>query len=137
MPQRGRKSAKILTVIGPHGIEPVRRPAPPASLNDEAAAEWRTIVGAMAADYFRPETHLMLEQRCRHAVWARRLATMIEAEEISPAFDSGAYQQLLRAAAGQSHAIAVLDTKMRLTQESIYDRSDSKPTSKKRPWAAA
>jgi hypothetical protein len=137
MTQRGRKSAKLLTVIGPHGVEPVRRPEPPACLNVECADEWRAVVGAMAADYFRPETLALLEQRCRHVVWARRLAQLIEAEELKETFDDSRYRGLLRVAALQSHAIAAIDTKLRLTQESVYDRSDPKPSAKKRPWEAA
>jgi hypothetical protein len=138
MTQRGRKSAKLLTVIGPHGVEPVRRPEPPACLNVECADEWRAVVGAMSADYFRPETLALLEQRCRHVVWARRLAQLIEAEELKgEQFDERRYSGLLRVAAVQSHAIAALDTKLRLTQESVYDRSDPKPAAKKRPWQTA
>jgi len=124
-------------VIGPHGVEPVRRPEPPACLNVECADEWRAVVGAMAADYFRPETLALLEQRCRHVVWARRLAQLIEAEELKETFDDAHYRGLLRVAALQSHAIAAIDTKLRLTQESVYDRSDPKPSAKKRPWEAA
>jgi hypothetical protein len=137
--QRGRKSAKLLTVIGPHGLEPIRRPEPPACLNVECADEWRAVVGAMAADYFRPETLALLEQRCRHIVWARRVARLIEVEEQKKPrqFDEVKYRGLLRIAAVQSHAIAALDTKLRLTQESVYNSTDAKPTAKKRPWEAA
>jgi hypothetical protein len=139
MTQRGRKSAKLLTVIGPHGLEPIRRPEPPGCLNVECADEWRAVVGAMAADYFRPETLALLEQRCRHIVWARRLAQLIEAEELKEGegFDDNRYRGLLRIAAVQSHAIAALDTKLRLTQESVYDRTDQKPAAKRKPWEAA
>jgi hypothetical protein len=139
MGQRGRKSAKLLTIIGPHGLEPVQRPKPPACLSDEAAEEWRKATDAMAADYFRPETQALLEQRSRHIVWARHIAQLIEAEEKKPPedFDGRQYRFLMQMAVQQSYMIGVLDSKLRLTQESLYDRRDERPTAKKTPWKAA
>jgi hypothetical protein len=139
MGTRGRRSSAEIAVIGPHGLETIRRPAPPASLTDEQAQEWRQIVSSMAANYFSPETHALLEARCRHVIWGRRLAQAIEAEEKSPDFDMTTYQSLLRAAAEQSRVITILDTKMRLAQQTTYDRREPKRKSAglKTPWEGA
>jgi hypothetical protein len=104
MGTRGRSSSAELTVIGPRGIETIRRPDPPKSLTDEQAAEWRKVVNGMAADHFPVETHALLEQRCRHVIWGRRLAQAVDAEEKSPDFGLKRYRDLLRSAAEQSHA---------------------------------
>ena len=140
MTQRGRKSGKHhLTIIGPHGIEQLPRPKPPPSLSAEAADEWRKIVDAMAAEYFRPETHALLELRCQHFAWSRDLRQAIQAELQKPAeeFQEQRYQRLMQLAAMQTRAIAIIDSKLRLTHESVYDRSEPKPTAKARPWSAA
>ena len=139
MGSRGRTSGKALeiAVIGPRGIETVRRPDPPESLADEAAAEWRRVVNGMAADHFPVETHALLEARCRHVVWFRRLSQAIDAEEKSDDFDVKRYRDLLRSAAEQSHTIAILDTKMRLSQQTTHDRRERKPSAVKRPWQTA
>jgi hypothetical protein len=137
MRRPGRKSAASLTVIGPHGIETIRRPEPPRSLNDEEAAEWRKTVGGMAADHFPVETHAMLELRCRHIIHSRRLAEMIEAEQKSDEYDWRTHKELLYALARQSQTIAVLDTKLRLAQITTYDRTQPKRTAKATPWQDA
>ena len=41
MGERGRSGIAEIAVIGPSGIETVKRPAPPDELNDEQATEWR------------------------------------------------------------------------------------------------
>jgi hypothetical protein len=137
MRQPGRKSAAALAVIGPHGLETIRRPQPPESLNDEQAAEWRKVVGGMAADHFPAETHALLEARCRAVINGRRLAEMIEAEQKSDEYDWKTHKELLHAQAEQAHIIAVLDTKMRLAQVATYDRTQSKRTAKAAPWQTA
>jgi hypothetical protein len=134
MGSRGRKSAASLTVIGPYGLETIRRPGPPASLTDEQAQEWRRVVNGMPADYFPAETHALLEARCRHVIYGRRIAQAIEAEEKSPDFDMSTYQSLLRAGAEQSRVITILDTKMRLSQQTTYDRRQAKRSAAKAPW---
>jgi hypothetical protein len=137
MRQPGRKSAAALAVIGPRGLETIRRPEPPQSLNDEEASEWRKVVGGMAADHFPVETHAMLEARCRHVVHSRRLAEMIEAEQKSDEYDWRTHKELLYALAKQSQVVATLDVKLRLAQITTYDRTQPKGTAKATPWQTA
>jgi hypothetical protein len=132
---RGPKSAAGLAIIGPGGIETIRRPNPPPSLTDEQAVEWRRVINGMPADYFPAETQALLELRCRHVVYARRLADMIEAEQKSDEYDWKTHRELLKSMAEQSHAIAMLDTKMRLAQQTTYERSQPKRKSHpSTPW---
>jgi hypothetical protein len=133
---RGPKSQADVAVIGPRGIQTIRRPEPPNSLTDEQATEWRRVINGMPADYFPAETHALLEARCRHVIYGRRIAQAIEAEEKSDEFDLKRYRDLLRSAAEQSLVIASLDTKMRLSQQTTYDRTQPKrKSSTKTPWA--
>jgi hypothetical protein len=123
MGTRGRKSAASLTVIGPYGLETIRRPGPPECLGDEQAAEWRKVVNSMPADYFPPETHALLEARCCHVVQRRRWAQAIDHEMKSDEFDMKTYRDLCRSANEESRTIALLDAKLRLAHESTYDRT--------------
>ena len=61
-------AALSLEVIGPGGLETIRRPAPPRSLSDEEAEEWRAVVNRLPATWFPRETHSMLTQYCRQVV---------------------------------------------------------------------
>lgn len=135
MGNRGRVSAAALTVIGPGGIETIRRPDPPAELTDEQAEEWRAIVNRMPADWFTRETEPLLVQYCRTIVRARRLAQLLNNTEKSEELDVKEYRDLLRSEAEQSGVLMSLATKMRISQQSTYDKSKKKPAGgTTRPW---
>jgi hypothetical protein len=135
MGNRGRVSAAALTVIGPGGIEPIRRPEAPVELTDEQAEEWRAIVNRMPADWFTRETAPLLVQYCRTIVRARRLAQLLNNTEKSEELDVKEYRDLLRSEAEQSGVLMSLATKMRISQQSTYDKSKKKPAGgTTRPW---
>lgn len=135
MGNRGRVSAAALTVISPGGIETVRRPEPPIELTDEQAEEWRAIVNRMPADWFTRETAPLLVQYCRTIVRARRLAQLLNNTEKSEELDVKEYRDLLRSEAEQSGVLMSLATKMRISQQSTYDKSKKKPAGgTTRPW---
>lgn len=131
---RGRKSAASLTVITPAGVESGRRPKPPAELNDEQAIEWMAVVNRLPADWFPRETHPMLALYCRHVVSARRVAQLIKAAESEKDLDLETYDRLLKMQERESRAISSLATRMRISQQSTYDKSRKKPLSAKPPW---
>jgi hypothetical protein len=133
MQQRGRTSAAELAVIGPKGIETIRRPEPPDELTDEQAEEWRGVVNRCPADHFPRETHSLLIQYCRLVTRARRLAQLTDKMERSKEFDQYEYTRLLLAEEHISRAIASLSGKMRLSQQSLvrYDKPRKTTT---RPW---
>lgn len=63
MKQRGRKSAasKLAVIDGTRGS----RPSPPGDLSDFEAAKWAEIIGAMPADWFKPEMTDLMRAYCR------------------------------------------------------------------------
>jgi hypothetical protein len=134
MVQRGRKSSAALAVARPSQIEAVERPDAPYDLTDEQAEEWWAVVNRMPADWFPRETHAMLAAYCRHVVTARRVAQLIAGTEAAQPLDVGAYDQLLKMAERESRAISSLATRMRISQQSTYDKSKKKPIASFRPW---
>ena len=136
MGTRGRKSSAELTVIAGNGVETVRRPEPPAELRDEHADEWTAIVSRMPAGWFPRETHGLLVQYCRHVVAARRIAQLVAAMEADEeGFDLGAYDKALKMQEREGRASSSLATRMRLTQQTTYDKSKKNPQGPgKRPW---
>lgn len=83
---------------------------------------WNSIVNRMPADWFGAETHPLLVQYCRHAVASRRVAALITAMESGDELDVATYQKLLLMQANESRTMANLAVKMRLAQQSSYDR---------------
>lgn len=133
MKQYGRKSAASLSVL-PMGEQP--RPEPPDSLTEEEAQIWRDVVGGLPPEWFGAETWLLLEQYCRHGSRARAIARAVSAlgEKIgTDDFDALAYDKLLIREQAMSGTLAALATKMRISQQSTYDR----PTKKAKPQTAA
>jgi hypothetical protein len=131
---RGRKSTASLTVVSPAGIESSRRPKPPEELNQEQATEWLAVVNRLPADWFPRETQPMLALYCRHIVSARRVAQLIEAAESGESLDLEQYDRLLKMQERESRAISSLATRMRISQQSTYDKSRKKPLSAQKPW---
>ena len=134
MKQRGRDSAAANEIAAIGKLETVQRPDAPYDLTDEQVDEWRAVVARLPADWFTRETHALLAQYCRHVVRARRIAQLIDQAEKSDPFDVKEYRDLLRSEEEQSRAIASLATRMRLTQQTTYDKSKKKPGSGRKPW---
>ena len=134
MEGRGRKSTAALSVISGNGVETVRRPEPLSELTGEQSDEWRAVVNRLPADWFPRETHSMLAQYCRHVISARRVAQLIESEEASEEFDIRNYDTLLKMQEREGRALSSLATRMRITQQTTYDKSKKKPQSGKKPW---
>jgi hypothetical protein len=113
------------------------RPDPPRELTAEQADEWRAVVDRLPADWFPRETHGLLVQYCRHVVAARRVAQLIESLETSSdsEFDVGRYDELLKMQEREGRALSSLATRMRLTQQTTYDKQKKKGSvGTKRPW---
>ena len=140
MEGRGRKSSASLAVIA-GGVETIVRQKPPAELTDEERTQWLNVVNAMPADWFTPETGPLLTQYCRHAVMARRIAQMIQAEVQGVDCDGNPiefslrdFNRLSQMQDRESRALSMLATKMRLSQQSTYDKSKKKGKQGPRPW---
>lgn len=136
MGERGRTSVAELSVIGSSGLETIRRPDPPVELTDEQAIEWRALVNRLPADWFPRETHGMLAAYCRHVISARRVAQLIHAHESNDEFDVADYDRLLKMQEREGRALSSLATRMRISQQTTYDKSKKKPVLGKKPWEA-
>jgi hypothetical protein len=138
MGARGRPTISTHTQAFLGQLEAAKRPDPPATLEAEAAAEWRKVVNRMPPDWFPDETLAVLEQRCRHVVWMRRTADEIEKMLVKKGgkFKIEEYNFLQRLAITQSRMLLNFDDKMRLTQQSTHDKSKRKGAArtKKIPW---
>lgn len=149
MGNRGRASSAEIAVIGPGGIETVRRPEVPEDLTSDQAAEWRAVVNRMPAGWFPRETHGMLAQYCRHVVAARRVAEMIQSleEKLEQEPVEGAdkltimlgaaktMDRLLKMQEREGRAISSLATRMRISQQAtVRHEKARKPQVAKKPW---
>lgn len=142
MKTRGRDSAASLEVVqfnqggarGAQVLERVERPGPPVELTQEQADEWNAVVSRLPADWFPRETHALLAEYCRHVVTARRIAQLIQNAEGAETLDVVEYDRLGKMAERESRVIASLATKMRLSQQTSYDKTKKKPRTVTKPW---
>lgn len=136
MGTRGRQSAAALSVISGGGIETIRRAEPADELTEEEAEVWRLVVNRLPADWFPAETLPMLSQYCRHTVASRRVAQLIERmQSDTDGFSIKDYDRLLKMQERESRCLASLATKMRISQQTTYDKSRKKGSvGPKKPW---
>ncbi len=134
MGTRGRTSSAALSVSSQ--VTAIQRPDAPYDLTDEQADVWRSTVEALPADWFTPETFGLLTSYCRHVVEERHIAQLVHAIKQAEQLDARNYVELLKAMARESQAIGSLATRMRISQQSTYDRKKSKGGGNllKRPW---
>lgn len=139
MRQRGRKSAAALAIVIDTSVRTIE---PPATMPDEQKAVWQTVVGNMPAGWFGEETAPLLEQYCVHVCRAKMLGQLVNELTTKTDRTSGETSrmlELMRQEHRQSRLIASLATKMRIAQQSTYDKSARKrakvPVSAvKPPW---
>jgi len=152
MGARGRESGQdISTRLATTAVQ--QRPEPPEELNAEQMAEWRAVVNRLPADWFPRETWGMLAQYCRHVVASNRIAQLINQmeaglstivlNETHPADDESddcagfslkAYDKLLAMQEREGRAMSSLATRMRMTQQSTFDKERKKGKPGARPW---
>lgn len=128
MRQRGRVSAVALSVVAgetEEGPEPLEH-LPPA-----AKKVWRDTVDSLPPDWFNKDTYPLLEQYCVTVVRLRgvneKLATMTTGTE--------PYFRLVYLENKLQQLICVLATKMRIAQQSTYDKSKRKAAkAKQKLW---
>jgi hypothetical protein len=134
MGTRGRKSAASLQILAAP-IEIVERQRAPHDLTDEETEVWAAVVGTEPADWFSPSTVPLLAQYCRAVIQARRVAELIEKATADPNLDIKDYDRLLTMQARCSSEIAMLATKMRISQQSTTNhRGNKKPSAARKPW---
>jgi hypothetical protein len=113
---RGRVSAaeSLVVIAGGAGD----RPPPPSQLSGKAAAEWVAIVSRMPPDWFPRETHPMLVQLCRLVVTANDIDRRMRKRGL----ENNEFQALFKMQREVSASISQLSTRMRISQQSQYDR---------------
>jgi hypothetical protein len=133
--KRGRPSSADLAIRDAAPlVEKLARPDAPYDLTDAQAAEWWAVVERLPADWFPRETHGMLAQYCRHIAASNNVARLIAEFEKSEDFDLDRYDKLLKIQEREGRVASSLATRMRLTQQTTYDKSVKKPMTVKRPW---
>lgn len=118
---RGRASAASLAVVSV-----MERPAPPAELTPEQRDEWVAVINSLPAAWFSRSTYGLLTQYCRHVVAARRIGDLIRAAEGGAEFDIEEYDRLLKMQEREGRAMSSLATRMRISQQSTYDKTKKK-----------
>ena len=119
MNQRGRKSAasNLGIIQGSAG----RRASPPPELTPFEAKLWAKLMRSKPADWFPPETHLLLAAYCRHASIIQTIDEQLDAFQAEWfETDDGLrrYDRLASIRAKQSTSLISLSRSMRLTQQS-------------------
>lgn len=132
MGTRGPKSAADLAVTAP--VLTIERPDAPYELTDEQAQEWWAVVNSLPAEWFPRHTHGELVNYCQHTVQARRVRQLIAAEEAKAVIDIDALDKLYKMAERESRAASSLATRLRLTQQTQYDKSKKRAVQTKSPW---
>jgi lipase chaperone LimK len=119
MLQRGRKStdARAAALMAADGA----RPEPPSELSQDEARIWREIVARLPSNWFPRETHALLTQYCRHEATLKDLTNLIN--KLKRASNLPELRKMLRERRLESKTIAMLAVKMRLSQQSTYDRT--------------
>ena len=129
---RGRRSVASLSIAT---VESLERPDAPYDLTDAETEQWWAVVNRLPAEWFPRETHAMLAQYCRHVVRANRVAQLVARCEGNDEFDLKEYDTLLKMQERESRCIASLATRMRITQQTVYDKSKKRGSSiSKKPW---
>jgi hypothetical protein len=140
MAKRGRVSAAAtdLAIVGLSAtIERIHRPEPPYELTDAHAVVWRRVSEDLPADWFTAKHAGLLKQYCRHETEADRVAMLIEQEMGKEQVDLANYDKLLAMQEREGRAMSSLATRMRLTQQSLYDKSKKAGGPKvSKPWEA-
>jgi hypothetical protein len=132
-----RTSAAALSIVPGAALDEIRRPIPPSELSLEQRNEWLAVVNRLPAEWFPRETHPLLAQYCRHVVAARRISQLVDRLEAdADNFSVEEYDRLLKMQEREGRALSSLATRMRITQQSTYDKTERKQTkSAARPWA--
>ena len=119
MPRKpGPKSAAELSVAPViDASQRIRRPAPPAELEKEAADEWRAITATLPADWIKREHFPQLVAYCQHAVAARRLNALIERRFNAEPVMVDSLERLLKMRANESRLMLAAARSLRITRQ--------------------
>jgi len=133
-----RVSVAARSILPIAGVERFTRPDAPDDLTKEQAEIWRHIDDTMPSDWFPPETHHILSQYCVHVAGLPFINNAIAEIEKSKKPDLELWAKLEKARRDESMLITTMATKMRLPQQSSYDKKKSKTVKSRsanmKPW---
>lgn len=123
-----RKSKKLLEIEHlTSNVVTIKRPDPPEDLNEEECQIWYDVVAQFSADWFKPDTYPLLKNYVRHTHNADTIAELIEVEKNNPqGIQIGQYNALLKMLQRETAMIGTLATRMRISQQSSYDKVKAK-----------
>jgi len=128
-----RKSAAALAVVTPLLQD---RPEPPGHLCEAAAAEWRRVVAARAADWFGREQLAHLAAYCQHLAIAQRIGR--EIETLPRPIDVRLRSHLMKDRRDEMKLVMDLARSLRLTLHSQRTAqtagTESRRSNGPRPW---
>ncbi len=137
MAQRGRQSAAARSMVATMTtLEQDTRPEPPEDLEPAEIKIWRDLVARMPADWFPIETLPLLEQYCKLVAGIKFIDKIIRNIEKSSNPDMDKWQKVSNIRRLDTQMIGILATKMRLTQQSSYNKANSYVAKKKSAKAA-
>lgn len=87
----------------------------PDDLNEAEAKIWQSVVDSRPSEWFAADNAPLLKEYVRAAVMCDEIAVRLSSES-----DASEQRRLLRMRDRESHRLAFLATKMRLTQQSRY-----------------
>ena len=133
-----RKSAASLAVVTPGQ----RRPEPPAALQPAEADKWREIVSTKPGDWFTKDTHPLLMAYVRAMMASEVIAQQVAAfdpEWMADRDGLARFDRLMAMQERQGKLMAMLATKMRLSQQSKYGARGAETAARNaaggtRPW---
>jgi hypothetical protein len=132
--KRGRVSAASLEIAPVGVLERVERVKPPRGMVDEEVEVWASVVNTEPAEWFTPSTAPLLAQYCRHVAQAQRIAELVERATSDKDLAIVDYDRLLHMQDRESRAIAMLATKMRISQQSTTNHRGNKQQKSRKLW---
>lgn len=128
-----RKSTASLTVLP---VQPLAHITVPNGLSAAEAALWREVVDSKPAEWFGPDSAPLLVEYVRAKITCDQLDELVK--KALGADDSQATEAALRARDREAKRLAMLGTKLRLTQQSRYTPQAAATANKRagmrRPW---
>lgn len=127
MIKRGRKSTAALSVVALSKA----RVQPPAHLTEAQAAEWRSIVDSLPADYFRPGDIPLLAAYCVASTFYKRAAADMETRGMivevigKGGFPHDAVNPSHQILTSQASAMAQMAVKLRLCPSARYSEKNA------------
>jgi hypothetical protein len=134
MKARGRPGVAELLVVQ-NVVDRQERVRVPDDLTRYEGEVWVSVVNSEPADWFTPATIPLLTQYCRHTIYARQNAEMIERCRENAESTWYEMEKLLNMQVKQSAILVTLATNMRLSQQSTTNhRGNRKPRASTKLW---